>query len=267
MTFLIVRDLKIIKHKINEYVIILIYIYDKDDVIDEKIWACFIKEVHIIDDLKINILIENDIDGSKDIIVFIENCIAHINSCDVIISLKIKIIETVVAKSIHLRKIIVISSKIEFSVEIHHLIVSNKKYLFESEEIFNLIVYAHLIDAFIKTILLCNEFDISMQVSRNYRLRRITEMNYFNVFHIFTDDKNEDKIRDLIAKWSRSFKQKNWFKTIMIEIIIIFVAIALTSLQKFFANMNNSIEILKTMLFNEVIIYNLDDTSTMKNLS
>ena len=201
--FLTVLDLKIIKHKINEYVLIFIYIHDKDDIIDERIKTCFIRKVHIIDDLKINIFIENDINDSKNIIVFIENRIAHINNYDVIISFEIKIIEVVIAKSIHLRKIIVILLKAKFSEKIHHSIISNKKYFFESEKILNLIAYAHLINAFIKTILFRNEFNISMQVSRNYCLKRIIKMKYINVFYIFDDD---DKIRDLTIKRLQSFK-------------------------------------------------------------
>ena len=200
ITFLTIQKLKIIKHKINEYVLIFIYIYDTDDVIDEKIQTCFIKKVYIVDDLKINIFIDNDIDDFENIIVFIEDRIAHIDNCDVIVSLKVRIIEVVVAKSVHLRKTIMISSKTKFSVEIHHLAVSNKKYLFELEEILNLIAYVHLMNAFIKTILFYNEFDISIQISRNHRLEKITEMNYFNVFYIFDDD--EKKIHDLTIKRS-----------------------------------------------------------------
>ena len=209
ITPLTVRDLKIIKYKINEYALIFIYIYDKDDIINERIRACFIKKMHIIDDLKINIFIDNDINESENIIVFIESRIAHINSCDVIVFLKVKITEIVVTKSMYLRKITMISSRTKFSIEIHHLVVPNKKYLFESEEIFNLTAYTHLMNVFIKTILLRNEFDISIQISRNYRLERITKMNYFNAFYIFTTDENANEIRDLTAKRPRSFKQKN----------------------------------------------------------
>ena len=252
---------------------IFIYIYDTDDVIDEKIRTCFIKKIHIVNDLKINILIDNDIDDSENIIIFIEDCIAHIDNCDVIIFLKVKIIETVVAKSIHLRKITMISFKTKLSMKIHHLIVLNKEYLFESKKIFNFTAYAHLMNEFIKTILLHNEFDIFIQISRNHRLKRITKMNYFNAFHII-DDNNEKKIRDLIVKRSQSFKQKNWFKTTMTEIIIIFVAIASTSLQKPFANtvismnlQSFAIKISKTVLPNEVIIYNSNDVSMINNLS
>ena len=123
ITSLIVRDLKIIKHKINEYVIISIYIYDKDDVIEKSIRACFIKKMHIVDDFKINILIENDIDEFENISISFKNKITHINNYEMIVSLKVRIIEVIIDKSIHLRKTTIISFKIELSIEIHHLIV------------------------------------------------------------------------------------------------------------------------------------------------
>ena len=201
--------MKITKHKINEYALIPIYIYDQNNIIDEKVRACYIKKIYIVDDLKVNILINNDIDDLKNIIISIESCIAHISNCNVIVFLKVKIIEFAIVKLVHLRKITMISFKTKFSVKIHHLIVFNKKYLFKLKEIFNLIAYAHFVNEFIKTILLRNEFNIFIQISRNYRLKRIMKINYFNVFHIIIDNNNEDEIRDLIVKRLRLFKQKN----------------------------------------------------------
>ena len=86
ITSLTICDLKIIKHKTDEYVIILIYVYGKDDVIEKSIRACFIKKMHIINDLKINIFIENDVDESESISIFFKNKTTHINNCEVIIS-------------------------------------------------------------------------------------------------------------------------------------------------------------------------------------
>ena len=62
----------------------------------------------------------------------------------------------------------------------------------------------------------------------------------------------------------------------MIEITTIFVVIVLINLQKFFADVNLqkfsaniiiSIKISKTILFNEIIIYNLDNTNMMRSFS
>ena len=162
ITLLIVRDLKIIRHKIDEYVIISIYIYNKDNVIEKSIRTCFIKQMHIVDDFKINIFIKNDVGEFKNISIFLNNKTAHINNCKMIVSLKVKIIEIIIDKSIHLRKTTIISFKVKLSIEIHHFAVQDRKYLFKLKKISNLTTYAHLINAFIKIILIRNEFDISI---------------------------------------------------------------------------------------------------------
>ena len=202
-TSLTVYDLKIIKYKIDEYVIISIYVYDKDDIIEKSIRTYFIKEMHIVDDFKINIFIENDIDESESISISLKNKTVYISSYGMTVSLKIKIIEIIIDKLVHLRKTTIISFKIELSIEIHYFAVQDQKYLFESKKIPNLTAYAHLINAFIKIILIRNEFDISIQIFRNYRFGKLTKINYVNAFHILNDENNN--IRELVVKRFRSF--------------------------------------------------------------
>ena len=123
ITSLIVCNLKIIKHKIHEYIILSIYVYDKNNVIEKLIQAYFIKEMHIVDDFKINILIKNNVDEFKNISIFSYNKTAYINNCEIIILLKIKIIEIIIDKLIHLRKTTIILFKIELLIETHHFTI------------------------------------------------------------------------------------------------------------------------------------------------
>ena len=55
-----IKDFNVIIHDINQYILILMYISDikKNDV---KILYRIIREIHLIDDFKIYIFIENDI--------------------------------------------------------------------------------------------------------------------------------------------------------------------------------------------------------------
>ena len=58
-----VKGLSVIMHKTNQYVLISIYVSDiKDDI---KILYRIIKEIHLIDDFKTHIFIENNIVESK----------------------------------------------------------------------------------------------------------------------------------------------------------------------------------------------------------
>ena len=125
ITSLIVCDLKIIRYNINEYIIISIYVYDKNNIIKKSIRAYFIKEMYIVDDFKINIFIENDVNEFESILIFLNNRTMYINNYKIIISLKVKIIEIIIDKLIHLRKTTIISFKIELLFEIHHLIVQD----------------------------------------------------------------------------------------------------------------------------------------------
>ena len=124
-----------------------------------------------------------------------------------IILLKIKIIEIIIDKSVYLRKTTIISFIIKLLIEIYYLAVQNRKYLFKSEKISNFTIYAHLINVFIKVILIRNEFNISIQIFYNHRLKRFTKMNYINAFYILNNKNNN--IRKLVVKRFRLFHQIN----------------------------------------------------------
>ena len=55
-----IRELNINKYQNVEYIILLIYMIDKNN-IDKNVRTCFRRETHVVDNLKINIFIENDI--------------------------------------------------------------------------------------------------------------------------------------------------------------------------------------------------------------
>ena len=59
-----VKNLNVIIHNTNQYILISIYVFDikKNDI---KILYRIIREIHLIDNLKTHMLIENDIVESK----------------------------------------------------------------------------------------------------------------------------------------------------------------------------------------------------------
>ena len=129
-----IRDVKTKKYQFDEYVIVFIYIFDHDK--DENVVKIMIiKKIHLIDNLKINMLFEIDLIESKKIDINILNKTIYIDNCDVIASLKIKTSRIVVRISIHARKIIVVSSYFEITLSIHYITISiEKNYFFESNE-------------------------------------------------------------------------------------------------------------------------------------
>ena len=63
-----VRKVKLIKHEINEYVIVLIYLLSMNFA-EVNVIAFIIKELHLINELKVKMLINNDILSLKEIFI------------------------------------------------------------------------------------------------------------------------------------------------------------------------------------------------------
>ena len=122
--------------------------------------------------------------------------------------MKIKLFETSIIKSVHLRKITIIFLHSKISMKIHYLIVFDfRDFFFKFDEIDLLIVYVHLMNAFTNEILLRNKFNRFIKVSRNYRLKKFIELKYINVYYI--NNENDFKIQNLAARRFQSKYQKN----------------------------------------------------------
>lgn len=131
ITSILMRRLKTIKHIIDKYTMLFIY-FSETYSVDQKITAIIIREVHLINELKANFLIDNDILEFENIDIFNFTESTHIESYDVIISIttKTKIQQF---KSIHAIKTCFVSSKSKFLSLTHHIIsLSDRDFLFKS---------------------------------------------------------------------------------------------------------------------------------------
>ena len=102
--------------------------------------------------------IENNLIKSKKINIDVTIKSTHIESCDVIIVLNVKISRIVVQTSIHVRKITFVSSYIEIVLSIHfnNVVLNNRDFLFEFENL-NVSLYVHLINVNFKNIFVKND--------------------------------------------------------------------------------------------------------------
>ncbi len=159
----------------------------------------FCREIHLINDLKTNIFIEINIISFKDIVVNLITCTTRIESCNIIVSIKIRISNNVIFKPIYFRKFITISSRSKISIEIYYFaILEDRDFLFESNEISHLTSYVYLINVITKTIILRNNIDRLVYISRNYRLEKLFEIKYLNAFYI--DVNIVDEIKELASR-------------------------------------------------------------------
>ena len=192
ITSLKIRELNTQQHESFEYVICDIHIKNMKN--DKLITFVFRREIHLIDNFKINMFIDNDVIDVEKIIINSIKKEAFIINIDVIVSIKMKSLKTFIQRSIHIRKIIVISSLTKMTIFIHHSFLSIiKKILFEFANDINLTLFVHMIDTFIFVVMIRNDEHQTIKISRNFRLKRINELKYINVFQIYVENVEEMK--------------------------------------------------------------------------
>ena len=217
-----IRDLNTNRHEIWKYVICDIYLLNIKN--DKKIMLFIQREIYLINNLKINILIKNDITSVEKFIIDMTKKHVIINNINVFIALNIRSFKIVIQRLIHLRKIIVIFLHAKMIIFVHNVILSiNRDFLFELNDDINLSMYVYLVDVFTFFIVIRNEQNMSIQISRNYRLDRIFEFDFINIFHI--NDSNNNNVRYLIIKNFKSIYRIDWFKRFIFAYITIYVII------------------------------------------
>ena len=168
----------------------------------------FRRETYIMNNLKVNILMRNEIISFEKIFIDFNKDIARINSCSVIIFIEMRNFNKTISKSVHLRKTIIIFSQSKILILMYYFNVSNNRdFLFEFDEIFYITAYVYIVDIIINAMILRNNFNKSIQISRNHCLDRLFELNFLNTFKIDVIEKND--VYDLATKHSKSIHQKN----------------------------------------------------------
>jgi hypothetical protein len=182
ISFLTVREIGVNVHETKKYVNFSIYLSSKDD----KNMTEIHRKMHLVEDLKANMLIENDILESKEIIIDIQEKKVIISSCqNMIIEVKIHQKESFVRRNVINQFVSVIS--LDFYAKILYKIrdlSTNRNFLFESFSEVSVFIYAHVIDVKTIDVIVRNESEKSMKISRNFKLEVAQEIEYEDCFYI-----------------------------------------------------------------------------------
>ena len=196
ITFLTIRDFDTNQHEIANYAIYFIYFEKIKNDISFKI--IIRREIHLISHFKINMLINNDVICFENIVIDSTNIKIYIDSCDVIVSIKIRFRDAQTQQRfIHARKTIILSSRNYLIISIHQFndeLLDDRDFFFESNDI-DFIFYVHLIDFFIKTILIFNDTNQIIKIFRNFQLNKLIEFDYSHFFHV-----DENFVKKLIIR-------------------------------------------------------------------
>ena len=192
ITSFTVRDLDISQHQNSNYAIVSMYFVDVKD--DNSIKTFIRREIHLINNLKINMFIDNDVIVSESVVLDLIKKQTLIDNCDVTIVFDVRSrVSHVQQRSIHVKKIIVLSSRNQMTIFIHHLVdelLVNRDFLFEFDES-NLILYVHIVDVDTKIVLIINDSNSVVKISRNFRLNKLVELDFSQVYHL---DENENVV-------------------------------------------------------------------------
>ena len=123
ITFFTMRDLNISQHQNLNYVIVLMYFVDVKNDNSIKIFIC--REIHLINNFKINMFIDNDVIVSKSVVFNLIKKQVFIDNCNVIIIFNVRLrINYVQQRFIHVKKIIVLSSRNQMIIFIYHFVTN-----------------------------------------------------------------------------------------------------------------------------------------------
>ena len=176
-----IKNIDFRQHDSSKYVELNFYIRDKT-IIDKSIIAHFRREIHVIDDLKVKILIDMNIIESETIDMMISNSTLHVESCDVIsfITIKFKNNDERVNRIIRFTFLIIISPHTTVIVAIKFRDKSSsidKNYFFHSISDVRLKsddkFFVHIIDVNIKAVQIRNFTNQLCIISRNAKIDKL----------------------------------------------------------------------------------------------
>ena len=190
------RNIENIMHHIFDYVLFTLYF---DDQLVDKIVAIdkFQIEIHLIDDLKINIFIDNDVFIVQQVklnltqqIVQLDNCQNFVAFINVLIRQK-----TEIKRIIRVKNIVIVSIKITINVSMSYNedLSIDRDFLFESQCAKYLNddddVLAHIVDAEFHHVMIKNIINHVVQLSKRTRLDSIVEFNQQKCYNFTSDAK------------------------------------------------------------------------------
>ena len=229
VTPITVRGIGSNKHATDEYAIVDIRLQGLKD--GKPAITLIRREVHLVEDLKANFLIGNNILKPEGFKIDLERNKAFISSCGVTIPINVQSRSIPIHKPIHLKKSTVIPPHSITPVQVHSLAAmpSDRDFLFEPDDV-NFSLYAHIVNFETEAILVRNDEPKAITIPRNLRLGYATELEYSNAFfagETFDAEKsdtkgtaignthNETDIGDLARRCPKFEHKKSWFKKVL----------------------------------------------------
>ena len=196
------------RHSIVEYVRVPLLLPGRSD-IGEPVLAEITVDVHLVDDLRANMLIGMDTIGPEGINIITTKRHAYVTSCSMRILVKIKPQGARVRRAVKAKNDVLVRPGEQITIPVnYHAQLPDRDLLFEPDE-FELTLYAHIIDASVDSILARNESSTPISISKKTRLGYITKIPYDNCY-LATPE-----VADLAARPPKKTRQLGWTRQVL----------------------------------------------------
>ena len=202
-----VRGLGSNRHQTSEYVVTPLLFPGNDNITA----MTSPREIHIVDDLKANLLIGMDIMVPEKIDILASQAKADIGSCQTSVPIEVRTRGgRAVTHPVHVRKSIIIPPRSEAQIPVHHVTLPDRDFFFEPEQS-QLSLYAHLVNASMTAVLAKNDSDQAVKVPRNLRLGTVQEADFDNCYHVTS---GQEDVAELATRRPKKAHQESWIKRV-----------------------------------------------------
>ena len=169
-------------HETSKYILHEIYFSDTDES-NKRVLACVRRELHLVDDLRAKMLIENDIIGPESIVIDVANKKAYIASCGVTVRVSARPRGEFVKRRVHLNTATIVPPHSKVMLQTRSVnLPADRDFFFDPVAQTNLTLFAHLVDHTMTGVLAKNTTKLPIQVPKKLRLGDVFELEYKNCF-------------------------------------------------------------------------------------
>lgn len=142
------------------------------------------REIHLVDDLKAKMLIENDILIPEGFLIDLTKREAIISSCKTTIQISTKPKGSFVAKRLRAAKDTVVDPWSNAPIEVNLTIPTDRDFIFEQSPHATVSLYYHVVDAATRKIFAQNDSPHEARIPKRFNLSLVFEIQYGNCFQV-----------------------------------------------------------------------------------
>ena len=180
------RGIDASKHESSEFTALSLYFPGKNAVGD-LVYAALRCEIHLMEGLRTNLLVGNDIMSLEAMVINLEKKTAIIGTCGISIDENARQRGQFLTKKLLTNQDSVISPRSEAIISLKNLpLPDDQDFLFHPAPQANLTLYSHIMNYEISKIIVKNASDLLFCVPRRHKLGHLLDMTYDNCFFIDT---------------------------------------------------------------------------------